>query len=202
LPKRPNRKSKRPDVGFGDRLKELMAEKGIGVAELAKEIPVDPNSVTRWRRGHLPGELYLQKVARVLDTTTGFLTGDATSDPESWPAGHVVGHKAGPESSGAPSTTTYSNPDTVNPDDPAPRRPPQPQLPEPVFASTDGPWPALRIVYEAFSNDVKALEAAGADAMNLALVKFWGNRLVAAAQQDEATAKAAPSKPNGLHSAG
>jgi transcriptional regulator with XRE-family HTH domain len=197
-----NRKHRVPNLVFAERLKEAMKRKGLGVAEFAGMVPVEPNSASRWRAGYVPGPVHLKRVADLLDVSTGFLKGDATSDPESWPAGHVVGHKAGPESSGAPSTTTYSNPDTVNPDDPAPRRPPQPQLPEPVFASTDGPWPALRIVYEAFSNDVKALEAAGADAMNLALVKFWGNRLVAAAQQDEATAKAAPSKPNGLHSAG
>lgn len=63
-------------VRFGDRLAELLKERGISQAELARQLPglVDPTSVSRYRRGKvLPEWPRLFAIARILDVTPGSL---------------------------------------------------------------------------------------------------------------------------------
>lgn len=179
-------------MGFGDRLKGKMREKGYGVADLAAKVPVEPNSVSRWRAGHVPGPVYLERVAALLDCTTGFLK-DGEID---FPPGTMAGHQDTPEASPSVQGSVTSDPSPSDTD-----RPPLPQLPEPAIPLDPEEWDATTIVYLALRDNIRSREASKEDPLLIRALRFWGNRLTVAHYQDKARAETAR-RPNGGHATG
>ena len=61
---------------FGQRLKELREEKGLLNKELAKEINVEPATITNWEKGNRsPREDILIKIADYFDCSLDYLLG-------------------------------------------------------------------------------------------------------------------------------
>lgn len=61
---------------FGQRLKELREEKGLLNKELAKEINVEPATITNWEKGNrTPKEDLLIKIADYFDCSLDYLLG-------------------------------------------------------------------------------------------------------------------------------
>ena len=66
---------------FSDRITRLRKEKGLNQKELAERLSVSVDSVRRWEQGkRSPDVEILCKLARTLDTTVSYITGE-TDDP-------------------------------------------------------------------------------------------------------------------------
>ena len=67
---------------FSDRIARLRKEKGLNQKELAERLSVSVDSVRRWEQGkRSPDVEMLCKLARTLDTTVSYITGE-TDDPK------------------------------------------------------------------------------------------------------------------------
>ena len=61
------------DEGFGRRLVEEMERAGIRPTRLARDEGVDKGSVSRWRKGEIPGPLRLPRLATRLGVSVNWL---------------------------------------------------------------------------------------------------------------------------------
>jgi transcriptional regulator with XRE-family HTH domain len=78
------------DAEFGRRLKEVMAGLRISPGELAEGMKVRPGTVSRWRSGELPGEIRMERVARLIGVRTNWLrTGQGERDAEFLEEGEI-----------------------------------------------------------------------------------------------------------------
>jgi transcriptional regulator with XRE-family HTH domain len=85
----------RVDAGFGRRLKEAMARRGIRPGQLAAALGVLPQTVSRWRKGECPDDLRLPQIARYLRVALAWLkTGVGTFEPEEQPSTAPSGRRA------------------------------------------------------------------------------------------------------------
>jgi transcriptional regulator with XRE-family HTH domain len=76
------------DEGFGRRLKEAMARRGVQAGQLATALKVAPQTVSRWRRGECPDDLRLAQIAGYLTVGEEWLsTGVGESEPRIQSAG-------------------------------------------------------------------------------------------------------------------
>jgi len=67
-------------MSLGDRIEQRLRDKGWSQAELARRIGVKSTSIWKLVSGHAQGSKYLHQIARELDTTPEYLTGE-TDDP-------------------------------------------------------------------------------------------------------------------------
>lgn len=67
-------------MSTGDRIDRLLREKGWSQAELARRIGVSTQSVWKLVSGQAQGSKYMHKIARELDTSPEYLTGES-DDP-------------------------------------------------------------------------------------------------------------------------
>jgi transcriptional regulator with XRE-family HTH domain len=159
-------------VGFAERLKEAMKRKGVGVGEFAAQVPVEPNSVSRWRAGYVPGPVHLARVAQLLDVSTGFLKeGQGSDDPEAWPAGMELGHREKSDPSQASGLSPYSSGDSFSPPDTPADRPtidPFQGLDEPVLSRNKASeWTNFDILYRVFRSEIQRLAKEHPDLMGM-----------------------------------
>lgn len=187
-------------MGFADRLKEAMKRKGVGVAEFAGQVPVEPNSVSRWRAGYVPGPVHLARVAALLDVSTGYLKEGAGEQPIEFPAGMTLGSQTpvSPSGEGQDQSLPYHPPVSTQATDRPDGIPP---LVEPLIPDSAAEWTATIVVYKAALSYLDDLTRSGSPA-NPKDIYFFFNRLAVASQQDSARAKCVPSKPNGEKHAG
>lgn len=67
---------------FTERLKELRNKEGLSQAELAKQLGVAMDTISKWETGErLPRDKYYAQLAEVLDVPITYLVG-VTDDPE------------------------------------------------------------------------------------------------------------------------
>lgn len=63
----------RRDPEAGKRLKEVMAARGVAPGDLAEAMQVAKSTVSRWRRGELPDDENVARLAAILRTSTNWL---------------------------------------------------------------------------------------------------------------------------------
>ena len=64
------------ETSFGEKLKELRTEKGLGQVQLAKELKVGKSIVSLWERGECEPTLSsIILIAKFFDVSTDFLAG-------------------------------------------------------------------------------------------------------------------------------
>jgi transcriptional regulator with XRE-family HTH domain len=76
------RRSVRVDPAFGERLRQVMARRGIRPGQLAAGLGVTSQTVSRWRRGECPDDLRFPEIATYLRVALDWLkTGVGTFEP-------------------------------------------------------------------------------------------------------------------------
>jgi transcriptional regulator with XRE-family HTH domain len=65
---------------MGDRIRSLLAERGISQAELARRVKLGQSTINGLINGHSQGTKFLHSIARELGTTSAYLAGE-TDDP-------------------------------------------------------------------------------------------------------------------------
>lgn len=77
------RKAKPKDMTFAKNLQRLMAERNVGVRELAKAVGCSPANISDYRQGVIPSDFALvRRIAKKLGVTMSFLlTGEDDSRP-------------------------------------------------------------------------------------------------------------------------
>jgi transcriptional regulator with XRE-family HTH domain len=65
----------------GDRVKERRIAAGLSQSALARRVRLDPSTISGLESGDAKGSRYLHKIARALQTTPAYLSGE-TDDPE------------------------------------------------------------------------------------------------------------------------
>jgi transcriptional regulator with XRE-family HTH domain len=75
----PPRRQVRTDPEFGRRFRLAMESAGVSPGQLAEEEKVRPQTVSRWRRGELPDDLRMPRLARRFRVSEGWLrSGEGT----------------------------------------------------------------------------------------------------------------------------
>jgi transcriptional regulator with XRE-family HTH domain len=96
----------RMDEGFGIRLKQAMARRSVRPTQLAADLGVLPQTVSRWRRGECPDDLRLPRIADYLRINAEWLRlGVGEIEPEI--------HSGGPGSPAEPRSPPGAAPGTA-----------------------------------------------------------------------------------------
>lgn len=103
------------DPAFARRLREVMQARTVRPGELARLVPIDATSVSRWRRGHVPPPSQIARIADVLDTPLNWLkSGLGTMNGPVGTAGQ--GEGAGERQRGAVARAVYRMAEATNGD--------------------------------------------------------------------------------------